>query len=244
MTYVQLRWIGVLLFVFSSPAFAHDPFILDARRAVPDSIRLDLAELSTTPAMSKRYRLQVSGVPRGVTFGVFTKDFAHSFHEVASGFQADESGNLASSETGGDHGKKRLDDMVFEPGPYPRGAAWEIALVSADRALRAFAKVIPYPISAHNGPCVVLLELVSQRGDRFVASGVGFAPGEDVSTESRYSGRVIQKQRRISPEGLLLPEALSHGAKGSERRASFAVRARSCAVGVDYEWGEPALIRR
>ncbi|MGH7770355.1 MAG: hypothetical protein ACREQP_23120 [Candidatus Binatia bacterium] len=134
--------------------------------------------------------------------------------------------------------------MVFETGPYPRGAAWEIALVSADRALRAFAKVIPYPISAQNGSCAVGLELVSHLGDRFVASGAGFAPGEDVSTESRYSGRVIEKQRRISPEGLLLPGTLSHGAKGSERRASFSVRARSCNVVVSYEWGEPALVRR
>lgn len=239
----MFRCVGlvVLLSVFSSPASAHDPFILDARRAVPGSIRLDLVELSTTPAMSKRYKLQASGVPRGVIFGVFTKDFAHSFHEAASSFQVDESGNLVS---GGDHGRQRLDDMVFEPGPYPRGAAWEIALVSADRALRAFAKVIPHPISAQNGSCAVGLELVSHRGDRFVASGAGFAPDEDVSTESRYSGRVIQKQRRISPEGLLLPETLSHGAKGSERRASFSVRSRSCNVVVDYDWGEPALIRR
>jgi hypothetical protein len=239
----MLRCLGcvLLLSIFSSPAFAHDPFILDARRAVPESIRLDLVELSTTPGMSKRYRLQASGAPRGIVFGVFTKDFAHSFHEAAAGFQADESGNLFS---GGGHGRQRLDDMVFETGPYPRGAAWEIALVSADRALRAFAKVIPYPISAHNGSCVVGVELVSHRGDRFVATGAGFAPGEDVSTESRYSGRVIQKQRRISPEGILLPETLSHGAKSSERRASFAVRARSCNVVVSYEWGEPALFRR
>jgi len=239
----MLRYLGSVLSVclFSSLALAHDPFILDARRAVPGSIRLEVVELSSMP---KRYRLRASGVPRGIVFGVFTKDFAHSFHEAAPGFQLDESGNLVSNQTIGGDRAQRLDEMVFEPGPYPRGAAWEIALVSADRNLRAFAKVIPHPIRAQNGPCAVSLELVSQRGDAFIVSGSGFAPGEDVDTESRYSGRVIPKQHRISADGLLLPETLSLGGKGSDRRASFAVTARSCKVVIDYDWAEPALVRR
>ena len=133
---------------------------------------------------------------------------------------------------------------MLEPGPYPRGAAWEVALVSADRAFRAFAKVIPYPITARDGPCTVSLELVSHRGERFVASGAGFAPGTDVLTELRYAGRVIQKQRQISPEGLLPPDILSHGASSLDHSARYAVKGPTCEVVVGYEWGEPALSRR
>jgi hypothetical protein len=68
--------------------------------------------------------------------------------------------------------------------------------VSADRTVRAFAQVIPYPITARAGPCTIALELVSHRGERFVVSGAGFTPGDDVITESRYAGRVMQKQLR------------------------------------------------
>src|SRR5713101_2077678 len=134
---------AVVFLLYAAVAFAHDPFKLDARRAAPGGIQLALIELprSTVPA-TLRYRLQAVGVPRGIIFDVFAKDFAHSFHEVASGLQMDESGNLVSSEPNGGGRPQRLDEMVLEPGLHPRGAAWEVALVSADRAFRAFAKVI------------------------------------------------------------------------------------------------------
>jgi len=131
--------------------------------------------------------------------------------------------------------------MVLEPGPYPRGAGWEVALVSADRALRAFAKVIPHPMTARDGPCTISLELISHRGDRFLASGAGFTPEEEVLIEARYAGRVMQKRLHISSEGLLPPEIVSHGASNADRSARYAVTGHACAVAVEYEWGEPAL---
>jgi hypothetical protein len=240
----MLRRIGpaLLLLLCSSPAFAHDAFLLDARRATPGPL-LELIEL---PAMGvtagKRYRLQVEpGLPRGVVFGVFTKPFDHGFHEARTGFRLDESGALVSGEGAS---KGRLDDMNFGPGPYPRGAAWEAALVSADRAVRIFARTVPYPITAEDGACKISLELSSHLGDRFVASGRGFPPSEDVLTQLRYSGRLIQKQSRTSPEGLLAPDLISHRAIGADRSARYAVKARTCEVSVEYSWGEPALIRR
>ena len=240
----MLRRVGLalLFFLCSSPASAHDAFILDARRATPGP-RLTLIELPAigVPA-GKKYRLHVEpGLARGVAFGVFTKPFDHAFHEIASGFQVDESGDLVSTEAGA---KRRLDDMTFGPGPYPLGAAWEAALVSSDRAVRIFAKTVPYPITANDGACKVSLELSSHLGDRFVASGKGFPPGEDVLIQLRYSGRLIQKQSRISPEGLLAPDLLSHRAVSADRGARYTVKARSCEVSVEYDWGEPAITRR
>src|SRR6266480_222053 len=240
----MFRRVGLIL-VFSlcvSPASAHDAFILDARRATPGP-RLELIELPAIGVpVGKRYRLHVEpGLPRGVVFGVFTKPFDHGFHEAEPGFQVDESGDLVSSEAGS---KRRLDDMTFGPGPYPLGATWEVALVSSDRAIRIFSKTIPYPIVASDGTCAVSLELASHLGDRFMASGKGFPAGEDVLTQLRYSGRLIQRQSRISPLGLLGPDLISHRAIGPDRGARYVVKARSCEVSVEYDWGEPALLRR
>ena len=227
-----------------SPVLAHDPFILDARRATPGP-RLELIELPAVAGSSeKKYRLRVgAGLPRGVTFGVFTKPFDHAFHEAASGFRLDESGSLVSDDSGG-AGRHRLDAIAFGPGRYPAGAPWEVALVSSDRDLRIFARVVPYPIVATDGSCRVSLELASHLGDRFSASGAGFPPGEEVTSELRYSGRQIQKHVRISPEGLLPPDPLSHRPIGADRSAHYTVAARTCRVTIDYDWGEPALIRR
>jgi hypothetical protein len=87
------------------------------------------------------------------------------------------------------------------------------------------------------------LELVSHRGQRFLASGSGFVPGDDVVVESRYAGRVQRSQRRVSVEGLLPPDVVSHAAAGSDRSARYSVKGRSCHVTIEYEWGEQAFQR-
>ena len=119
-----------------------------------------------------------------------------------------------------------------------------MALVSVDRKLQAFAKAIPYPITASDGQCSVSLELVSHRGEKFLAAGSGFLPGDEVITESRYAGRVIEKRVRTSAEGSLPPQVLLHASVNTDRQARYSVKGRSCDVAVDYEWGEPALVRR
>ena len=224
------------------PVAAHEEFVLDSRRATPGP-RLELIAIpSAVNQPGTKYRLQVEpGLPRNVLFKVLTKDFSHGFHAVASGFQVNDSGNLVSTENGK---AVRLDEMVFALGPYPRGAAWEAALVSADRTIRLFTKTIPYPIVAHDRGCTVSLELVSQRGDRFLASASGFIPGEEVITESQYSGRVVQKHKEVSSAERFPLDTIAHGSRGPGGTARYTVTGRTCNVVVDYNWGEPALSRR
>ncbi len=188
----------------------------------------------------KKYRVSVgAGLPEGVEFGIFTRPYDHGFHEVEPGFQLDESGNLAAADPDGR--RRRLDEIVVGPGPYPRGAAWELALVATDKSVRRFAKVIPHPIIAANGPCKVSLELVSYLGDRFNVAGEGFPAGEEVVTEHQYSGRLIRKQLRVSAEGLLAPHVITHWEAGADRGARYTVKSQSCEVSIDFDWGEPAL---
>src|SRR5919198_1832732 len=156
-----VRRLLVACLLLSAPQVtAHEPAPLDPHRATP-GVRLELVEASLTSSSdssSPVYRPVVSGLPSGVVFDIWTKEFAHAFHEVASGFRLDHRGRAVSTQDG--NGRPRyLDQMVLGPGPYFRGAIWEVALVSEDRTITAFAKVIPRPIVARNGPCEVSLEL-------------------------------------------------------------------------------------
>jgi hypothetical protein len=239
----MLLRLGLILSILlcATPAGAGHDADIDVRRATP-GLRLELDELPPTAAQTtKRYRLHAYNYPRGVVFGVFTRNFGEPFEEIASGFQVNEGGKLVSS---GVLHSRRLEEMPFAPGPYPRGAAWEVALVSGDRNLLAFARIIPHPIAARDGACTVQLELVSFRGTHFVATGAGFAPGEEAIGELKYSGRVVEKRQRISPEGLLPLNVLAHQPIGADRNARYSVKARSCTVTLDYEWGQSALVRR
>ena len=229
----------------ASQTAAHEPGLLDPNRATP-GIQLELIEVpaSETPgAEAPGYRIAATGLPAGLVVNVWTKPFGHGFHEVASGLHVDESGRLLSAHRGKDAGPRYLDQIVFrpEPEPYPRGAIWQVALASDDRTVASFTKVIPRPIVGRDGPCVVSLELVSHRGDRFLVSGSGFAPGDDVTIESRYSGRVSKKPQRASATGLLPAELISHAALGDDRSAFYSVKGRNCEVTLAYWWGEPAL---
>jgi len=238
--------IGLACFVVlvASPASAHDDPTLDPRNGTP-GLRLEMTEVPRTSASAtSRYRLHAVGFPRDAVVSVWAQDFGHPFRRVGSGFQVDESGNLASSkptETGRPH---HPNEITFGPGRYPRGAAWRVALVSDDHAIRAFAAVIPDPITARDGRCTVSLEIVSFQGDHFVATGAGFAPGDEIITESRYSGRVIQKRQRASAQGLLPLDVISHETIDADRSARYAVKGRACDLAVEYNWGTSALVRR
>jgi len=234
-----------LLLLLGAPApvrARHGAVVLDARRATP-GIQLQLMEMpAAQPSTAVRYQLHATGIPHDVTFGVWTKDFGASFQQVLAGFRMDEAGRLVALDGGGR--PERLDRVVLEPGPYPRGAAWEVGLVSDDGTIMSFARVIPRPIAARDGACAVSLELVSRRGDRFIASGVGFVPGEEVTIESQGSGRIMQKRQRVGGDGRLPLDVISHRPGDSDHRARYVVKSRACEVAVGYEWGEPALVRR
>jgi hypothetical protein len=236
----RIGLLALLLFWSAAAAARHGSGVLEPRRATP-GIRLELLELPSSHGAAK-YRLRAEGVPRGVTFDLWTKDFGQPFTEVFSGFRMDEAGVFVSVDGSGR--PRRLEDIALDPGPYPKGAVWMVALASDDHRLSAFAKVIPHPIAVRDGPCSVSLELISLHGNRFVASGVGFAPGENVDIELRSSGRVTRRKQRVSPEGLLPLDVVSHGAISTDPNARYLVKALSCQPVVEYEWGEAALKRR
>jgi hypothetical protein len=235
--------LAALLLVGASLASAHEQVPFDTRRPTPGLV-LELVRIAPTsnlPSETVRYRLQASGLPRDVGLGVWARDFGHGFHQIATDLRMDQSGAIVSSEPDGAGRRQPGDALTIEPGPYPPGAVWEVALASVDLTLTAFAKVIPHPLVGRDGPCTLSLELASRRGERFVASGTGFSPSEDVVTDLRYSGLAVRKTQRVSPEGLLPPSVIAHNNSSSDHGATYKATGRSCEVTIEYEWGEPAL---
>ncbi len=232
--------LAVLLTAHAAPVAArHGVAGFDPRRPTP-GVQLTLVERPTaSPTGTPAYRLVATGVPRGVLFGIWTKDFGGPFQQVASGFRVGDTGALETIDGAGQ--PRRLEEIVFDPGSYPRGAAWEIALVSADHAVVAVTKVTPRPIAARNGGCGVSLELASRRGDRFIVTTQGFEPGAAIVVELQQAGASTRKPLYVPPEGRMPLDVVSHGTAGPDHRARYAVKGAACEVAVDYAWGEPAL---
>ena len=231
--------LAALLLGWSAASYARHSFaVLDPRRASP-GLSLQLAEVpSGGNGNGVRYALRAAGFPQSVTFGVWTRDFGRDFQELMSGIQFDAKGVPSGTDLA-----KGADGIEVDSGPYPKGAAWMVAIASEDHKLAAFARVIPHPIEARDGRCAVSLELVSLYGTRFVASGTGFAPGEDVRIESISGTLVTYRTLRISADGSLPIDVVSHGKIGVAQSARYTVKARGCQPVINYEWGEPALRR-
>jgi hypothetical protein len=87
------------------------------------------------------------------------------------------------------------------------------------------------------------LELISLHGNRFVASGTGFSPGESARIELTSSGRTAYRVLRVSPDGSLPLDVVSHGEVSADLTARYAVTALKCKPVVEYQWGEAALKR-
>ena len=232
--------LALLLLMGAVPVAArHGVDGFDARHPTP-GIQLTLVE-RTAPGTTG-YRLTTAGVPRGVLFNIWAKEFGGPFRPVASGFRVNEAGILETVDEAGQ--PRRLDDVVLDPGDYPRGAAWEVALVSADHSVVAVTKTTPRPIAARHGPCAVSLELASRRGDRFIVATQGFEVGEPVVVQLQQAAGTTNKELYVPPAGRIPLDVIIHGVAGPDHRARYTVRGRACEVAVDYTWGEPALTRR
>jgi hypothetical protein len=235
-----------LVAICTSPAVGHDPIRFDTHHTVPGAL-LRIVEVSRSevpPAV--RYRLQAVGLPRGVVMAVWTNEFGHGYHQFASGLRVDESGNVSTTHDGSG-GRQKLDEMLLETGRLPRGAGFEVALVGEDRKVVAYARVVPYPIVGRQGPCEVSLELASRRGERFLVSGTGFLPDEQVLTQVTSTGKTIEKTQRTSSDGRLPLDSIVRnvGVRPSvttdaDPAFSYRVRGRSCEVVIEHQWGEPS----
>lgn len=238
----RIGWV-VLLSLWSAVVLArHGSASLDPSRATP-GIRLELVELpSIVSSGAKKYRLRVEGLPRDVTYDIWTRDFGQQFKQVLSGFRLNRAGDLMSTDDSGQ--TQRFGEITFDPGPYSNGAVWMAAIASDDHKLSAFAKVIPYPITARDGACSLSMELISLHGNRFLATGAGFPPSTEVNIEQRFAGQVTNRKLRVSAQGRLPPDVVSHGGVGTDLTAHYTAKSPSCGPVVRYEWGVAALKRR
>jgi hypothetical protein len=104
----------------------HSSTTLDPRRATP-GLSLELIEAARVRAGdSVKYRLRVKACLRARPSACGPRASAGDFNEVVPELR---------------------DGIELDLGPYPRGAAWWVAIATADQKTTAFARVVPYPIA-------------------------------------------------------------------------------------------------
>ncbi len=211
------------------------------RYATP-GVELTLQEVKRQRVSGKMrvdYTLLVSGFPEGKSFTLWAKPFGSSpillkqFGEL----YVDPSGKFVAE-------KKTLRGIHLSALDYSKGEPYEVALISTDQTIKAFAKVIPIPVATKEGRCRLWMELVSANGTAFAINGEGFEPDEGVTTTSRSDGEVMESKHKASPEGKLFAIVFPAVIGKPAGSASYTVVSRFCSLTVEYEWGARAFIMR
>ncbi len=137
----------------------------------------------------------------------------------------------------------RLDRATFYVKDFLKGQPYELALISEDLAVKAFAKVIPLPLEARGeGQCRLWLELVNLAGLGYDVYGEGFEPFEEIDIGLQAEGAAPSgKTLKASKDGTFTMP-LRPGVIGQDGgKAIITARGKFCQLTVRYQWGSLAL---
>jgi hypothetical protein len=213
----------------------------EPRNATP-GVQLTLQELrrwTKGPKQGVDYGLVVSGLPKDKVFKLWHKNLGREPEFTSLTVYLNSSGEVVFE--GSDRKRGMLKQVRLSVVDFAKGEPLEYALISTDQTVRAFTRVVLFPIEAKDGECLLSVELASREGDLFLVIGQGFESEGEVTTESRSDGEVLKGKQPLSHDGKFANIA-SPAVKGKRSgKASFTAFGKGCNPTVDYEWGPPAL---
>jgi hypothetical protein len=127
-------------------------------------------------------------------------------------------------------------------GDFKRGEWVEVGLIATDSTVKAFTKIVPFPIEAKDKSCRVWAELVDPDGKIFTVSGEGFPANAELSTASRSEGEAMSETVKTGDAGdffiILLPSVIGK----QSGTVTYTASGKTCTVTLSFNWGRAALI--
>lgn len=118
------------------------------------------------------FRLEGKHVPRGARLALWHRSRGSKPVRVPGVYLSDD-GRLLSAQSG--------EEAELHATGLARGEAYDLAVSDQEGMLRAFVKVIPFPLESRLGGRRVWAELASVRGEAWVMAGEGFRPFEEIN---------------------------------------------------------------
>lgn len=180
------------------------------------------------------YDVIVSGVPRDKVYQLWAEGLAQD-PTFGGDYTVQSSGRLVSNDT-----HEPLGDVILRA--FSRGEPYRMALITEDKAIAVFGKIIPFPIEARSpSGCRLIVELITSDGQAFHVEAEGFVPGEEVSLESQSLDEILPFTSTASIKGTFsfmpLPAVIGH----ESGRCKIKATGERCQVAVEFDWGTAAI---
>ncbi len=159
------------------------------------------------------YSLETAQFPQGNAYALWEMESGdQKIFPLMGGFSADatgalicpavpQPGNFAPIGTPCMPARTLEQSVVLTFSTIHKGEPLDFAVVSADGTVRAYAHTYPFPITAQDGKCTLVVELEDTKITSFVIRATGFNPGEVVKSSSSFGNDATVGTQEASSQG-------------------------------------------
>jgi len=207
-------------------------------KASTPTMSLSLKEASREGPVIK-LRMYATGLPKEGIYTLVTWPVtARGPSASLRGITFDESGLAVCAGTPGTCGTpdKPNDpiDLNFKPVP---GEPSRVALVSADQAVKVFAKIVPMPLRGEDKGCNVEAVLLMPGAEVVLIEGSGFPPNSDVVFDSESEGERHGGKAKTDENGRYSSAILPYKQGLARGVAKVSLKSAGCSPSVSFPWG-------
>jgi hypothetical protein len=184
------------------------------------------------------YNLFASGMPIDAPYVLSVKALATKAAKVGD-VHLNKDGKVVNKLADPEHNVAEDPALINLVGS--KAEAFQFAVVSADGQVRAFTRIIPFPIESSAGPCHLNVEEIMLNFAAVLITVTGLQPNETV--EATYkSEKKGGKLKDVADAKGTYSAAVATGVKGKSAGIfEFQVAAQSCKIGIEFPWGEGSM---
>jgi len=207
-------------------------------KASTPNMSLSLREASREGPMI-RIRMYATGLPKQGIYTLFQWPVTQREpSQSLGGITFDESGLAVCAGTPGTCGTpdKPNDpiDVVLKPVP---GEPSRLALISADQAIKLYAKIVPIPLKGEDKGCSVEAVLLTPGFELVAIEATGFPPNTDIVMDTDSEGERHGGKARTDTNGRYISAILPYKQGLARGTAKVTLKASGCSPSVTFPWG-------
>jgi len=186
-----------------------------------------------------KFRLYATGVPKDTAYGIVAWPVTQKGPgEVLTGVTLDASGLAICAGVPGTCGTsdKPNDpiDLGLQPAP---GEPVRLGLVSADGAVKVFAKLVPVPLRGENRGCTVEGVVLTPGAEVILIEGSGFPADSDLKVDSNSGSESHSEKGKTDIDGRYSVTMLPYNQGVRRGTLEVTLKSAGCSPSTRVPWG-------